>query len=363
MGTPGRTPLALVARWLGVVLLVALALPGPAGAQSPPSIALAPDHARAATSGTWTIQVSGSGFYANRSDGRISFDGDATSFPFTTNGNGFFNVTIAPGRRGPGPKQVVAVQPNVCAPRAVCGASASATFWAMDGTVTDESTGRTDCGPAGAPFSVRVEGRGWDPNRAGYVTFARNGVAVDRRIRIPVNKDGTWSTAGWGLPAQPASGTYEFVLDDANKREVRLPWTIPCPVGPTTTIAPTTTTIRPDVSTTSTTAPVAAAELFVEPALGPPGFVTSVRGVGYPPGPVTVRWTGGVGQVTATAAADGTFSVPLLVLPNDRLGQRSVVAEAGPVSLERPFLVVPGTVQPSGRDVAQITRARRHLQR
>ncbi|MGI8791841.1 MAG: hypothetical protein ACR2H3_01455 [Acidimicrobiales bacterium] len=157
------------------------------------------------------------------------------------------------------------------------------------------------------------------------------------------------------MPAQSAGPTYTIYISDLNKFELTLPWTIPCPIVATTTTTSTSTTVPP----TTTTTPVAATTLKAEPPLGPPGFVTVVSGTGFPAGPVLVRWEGGIGSVTANAAADGTFRTQLLVMPGDRIGPRAVVAKGGAVEQIAAFLVVPNTVSPSGRDVTQINRIRR----
>jgi hypothetical protein len=91
--------------------------------------------------------------------------------------------------------------------------------------------------------------------------------------------------------------------------------------------------------------------------------VAAARGTGWPEGTVQLRWSPGIGAFTATVGVDGTFSVPVLVFHRDVLGPRTLSATDGRVSATTPFLVVPSSVQPSGQDVAQISRARRFLQR
>lgn len=350
------------ARLIGTLVLLATALaPAPVAAQTapPPAISINPRYAAAGTSGTWTIQVSGSGFFPNSSSGVLGFAGSPVG-SFTTNDSGAFGpVTIAPARRGPGAYQVTAFQPDPCGPRAVCGTkSAQATFRSLSLVGTDVATGR-DCAPAGVDFTLQVAGQGWEPAGSNTVSaqLLRDGSAVASVIRRPVAPDGTWS-GSMAVPAQPAGSTYElFASDVTMKASVRVPWTIPCPPGPATT---TTTSTSTTIATTTTTAPsTVVATLLAHPALGPPGFVTSVRGTGFPPGPVALRWEGGVGTASAVAGPDGTFTAQFLVLPGDRPGPRSAVATSGLVSANAPFLVVQGTVKPSGRDVSQITRLRR----
>ncbi|MGW7102633.1 hypothetical protein [Streptomyces sp. NPDC054838] len=86
------------------------------------------------------------------------------------------------------------------------------------------------------------------------------------------------------------------------------------------------------------------------PAIGKPGFVTSVRGEDFPPGvPVRFTWQPGI---TAAAAPtrpgrDGRFIGQLLILAKDQTGPRTITASGpGFAPVQTGFLVVSGTVQP-----------------
>ncbi|MEW1610989.1 MULTISPECIES: hypothetical protein [unclassified Streptomyces] len=90
--------------------------------------------------------------------------------------------------------------------------------------------------------------------------------------------------------------------------------------------------------------------IIAVPAVGKPGFVTSVRGKDFPPGaPVKLTWKPGI---TASAAAtlpnpDGTFIAQLLILAKDRTGPRTITARGPGFSpVKTPFLVVLGTITP-----------------
>jgi hypothetical protein len=91
-------------------------------------------------------------------------------------------------------------------------------------------------------------------------------------------------------------------------------------------------------------------KLTVNPGIGPPGFVTQVNGVGFPPNtPLTVTWSVGVGSTQVTTSATGTFSVQLLVMSEDMPGNRFAQVPTFPTAIA-PFLVVPGSLQPGGDD-------------
>lgn len=90
--------------------------------------------------------------------------------------------------------------------------------------------------------------------------------------------------------------------------------------------------------------------IIAVPAIGKPGFVTSVRGKDFPPGaPVKLSWNPGI---TAAAAPtlpnpDGTFIAQLLILAKDRTGPRTITARGPGFSpVKTPFLVVLGTITP-----------------
>jgi hypothetical protein len=106
--------------------------------------------------------------------------------------------------------------------------------------------------------------------------------------------------------------------------------TVPCPIDPSIT---------------------------VEPEQGPTGYTVLVRGDDFHPGStVTLRWDRGIEggrEHTVSVAADGTFKVYLLILPNDLAGRRTLLAglpgepDAFPDVADE-YLVVPGVGRPSG---------------
>jgi hypothetical protein len=69
------------------------------------------------------------------------------------------------------------------------------------------------------------------------------------------------------------------------------------------------------------------AVLTLDPPIGPPGFVTVARGIGFPAGAsVRLSWDRGIGTVNTKADAQGGLRVPVLIFLHDRLGQRNLTA-------------------------------------
>lgn len=88
------------------------------------------------------------------------------------------------------------------------------------------------------------------------------------------------------------------------------------------------------------------------PAIGKPGFVTSVRGKDFPPGaPVRFTWKPGITAAAAPTVPqpDGTFIGQLLILAKDETGPRVITARGPGFSpVKTDFLVVIGNWQPPG---------------
>ncbi|WP_432957820.1 VWA domain-containing protein [Micromonospora haikouensis] len=118
-----------------------------------------------------------------------------------------------------------------------------------------------------------------------------------------------------------------------------------------------TATVREVSATRTAQAPVQviAPRLRVDPAIGPPGFVTAAVGTGFPPGAtVRLRWQPGITATpdTVTVGADGSFRTQVLVLRKDELGPRDLTAGRASgrafasVRATEPFLVVPRGLDP-----------------
>lgn len=210
------------------------------------------------------------------------------------------------------------------------------------------------CGPTGAlpdTYSLTVKGSSFPPLQAedpSIVDLKFGGTAAGEEVYV--DPDGVFSTTI--TPGRHAAGTYRVEATDRRDRFLATaPFVVPCSTETTATTAPEVTVTTTPPPPPPPTGPAPACSLV--PAVGPPGFVTEAACSGFPAGSTAVlRWAPGLGTTTVGVAADGTFRVPVLILPRDVLGPREIVAEAGGVSARAPFLVVPPTVSPSGGDVA-----------
>lgn len=104
---------------------------------------------------------------------------------------------------------------------------------------------------------------------------------------------------------------------------------------------------------------IRAPRVAVNPAIGPPGFVTLAQGAEFPPGTqVRLAWEVGITTTpdTVTVRPDGTFDAQMLVLRKDVIGPRTLRADFvtgtpfGTVRTEQPFLVVPRPIGPPNFD-------------
>ena len=354
-----------------------------------PAITLNPASAPAGTSGTWSITVVGTGFPAG---GHVRVKFDLQEFGVAiANRTGSFSLPITPGRRPAGTYTVEALYcgGGACFPPVLATFTSVPSMRAYD-QPSLATTGKELCGPAGPGFnwSLHVSGAFWRADGPGRISnrvtvlFFRL-TEVVARTSATVGADGTWRVDSWAVPAQPAAppGTYTVRGTDIHRQlkpdagsEVSLPWTVPCVTPPTVTRPkppdppvrnpdpprqpdPPIVTVPPTVSDPPKVTPQPV--LACSPCLGPPGFVTQLAGAGFPAGAaVTLRWAPGLGDKVVVADAAGAFSTQMLVMPGDTLGPRQATGEVagGGPKAATPFLVVPLTVTPSGRDVAQLVR-------
>lgn len=91
-------------------------------------------------------------------------------------------------------------------------------------------------------------------------------------------------------------------------------------------------------------------KIIAVPPIGPPGFVTLVRGTDFPAGaPVTLTWSPGItaAAVPARPGANLKFTAQLLILTKDQTGPRTITATGpGFSAVTTPFLVVDNTFTP-----------------
>ncbi|EST37006.1 hypothetical protein N566_15360 [Streptomycetaceae bacterium MP113-05] len=91
-------------------------------------------------------------------------------------------------------------------------------------------------------------------------------------------------------------------------------------------------------------------ELTISPEVGPPGTVVIARGKNFPPGiQVELTWKPGITAQASPVLAgrDGSFEAQVLVLRKDRLGPRTLRADAPLLKrLNEEFLVVARQLQP-----------------
>lgn len=93
--------------------------------------------------------------------------------------------------------------------------------------------------------------------------------------------------------------------------------------------------------------------LTLDPTVGPLGTVVAATGAGFPKNAtVTLSWNPGIGTATASTDANGSFVQRILIMPNDRLGHRVLIATAPGLSqtVQAQFLVEPLSVDPGGKD-------------
>ncbi|MFE1268271.1 HYR domain-containing protein [Streptomyces sp. NPDC058758] len=120
------------------------------------------------------------------------------------------------------------------------------------------------------------------------------------------------------------------------------------------TVRATASSLPPDPETGNNTATaplrVVQPRLEVTPRVVRPGEPVAVRGTDFPPGErVRLVWSTGLTADTAplTVGRDGSFETQVLVLRKDRIGLRSLRAEAARLErLEEPVLVVRHALQP-----------------
>ncbi|MEO6797785.1 MAG: hypothetical protein ABI401_16660 [Candidatus Dormibacter sp.] len=202
---------------------------------------------------------------------------------------------------------------------------------------TAKPSGRPKPTPAPAvvvppPYKIAVSGDNFDPFTAVLVTFDAGPGGTPEST--PAQTDGFGHFAVTLTVRQRAEGQHLVRADDFRQREADAIYSVPC--------------FQPSVS--------------MNPPIGPPGFVTTVVGSGFPPNSklVDLNWASPslpspLPKVLMTDA-NGGFSFPILVLYHDGTGPRIIQAivpnpfgaEAGSaIEADAPFLVTLGRTQPA----------------
>lgn len=182
------------------------------------------------------------------------------------------------------------------------------------------------------PYKIAVAGDNFDPFTAVLVTFDAGPGGTPESTQAQT--DGFGHFAVTLTVRQRAEGLHLVRADDFRQREADAIYKVPC--------------FQPSVS--------------LNPPIGPPGFVTTVVGSGFPPNSklVDLNWASPalpspLPKVVMTDA-NGGFSFPILVLYHDLGGPRTIQAivpnpfgaEAGSaIEADAPFLVTLGRTQPA----------------
>jgi hypothetical protein len=189
--------------------------------------------------------------------------------------------------------------------------------------------------PAAAPpvtYTINVDGVNFNPYSAVLVTFDAGPGGTPESFERTTDVFGHFS-----LDIQVrgrSEGVHLIRADDFRQREADATYRIPC--------------FQPSVA--------------LDPPIGPPGFVTSAVGTGFPPNAsiAYLNWANPALRSplpnNIKTDGNGAFQIPILVLYHDLLGPRMLQAivanpfgdRAGSaIEADAPFLVTPGRSQPT----------------
>jgi hypothetical protein len=221
-----------------------------------------------------------------------------------------------------------------CFQPATAVALASDTFKPGSPRATPRPTARANPTPTppAVTYTIAVEGVNFNPYSAVLVTFDAGPGGTPESFERTTDVFGHFSL---DIRVRSRSeGVHLIRADDFRQREADATYRIPC--------------FQPAVA--------------LNPPIGPPGFVTSVVGTGFPPNATIVQlnWSSPAlrsplpGNIKTDA--NGSFQIPILVLFHDMLGPRMLQAivanpygdRAGSaIEADAPFLVTPGRSQPT----------------
>jgi hypothetical protein len=211
---------------------------------------------------------------------------------------------------------------------------ASDTFKPGSPRATPKAAARPKATPAPPPvtYTINVDGVNFNPYGAVLVTFDAGPGGTPESFERTTDVFGHFN-----LDIQVRSrseGVHLVRADDFRQREADATYRIPC--------------FQPSVA--------------LNPPIGPPGFVTSVVGTGFPANASIVLLNWGSPALRSPLPksiktdANGSFQIPVLVLYHDLLGPRMLQAivanpfgeRAGSaIEADAPFLVTPGRSQPT----------------
>jgi len=181
------------------------------------------------------------------------------------------------------------------------------------------------------PYQIGVAGDNFNPFTAVLVTFDAGPGATPDSIQAQTDGFGHFATTL--SVSQRAEGQHLVRADDFRQREADAIYSVPC--------------FQPSVA--------------LNPPIGPPGFVTTIVGSGFPANSriVDLNWASPALASPLpkliTTDANGGFSYPILVLYHDGTGPRTIQAivpnpfgdQAGSaIEADAPFLVTLGRPQP-----------------
>jgi len=226
----------------------------------------------------------------------------------------------------------ISVTPNCFQPAAAV-TLASDTFKKIAPHTTPKPSAGTSAGPPQPEkTTINVTGNNFDPFSPVLITFDAGPGGSPQSFEAQTDVFGRFSS---DIPvSMPAEGLRLIRADDFRQREADATYTIPC--------------FQPSVA--------------LDPPIGPPGFVTTAVGSGFPAKStiVVLNWQGPslLSPLPATIKTDayGAFQIPILVLYHDLLGPRLLRAivdnpfgdRAGSaIEADAPFLVTPGRSQPA----------------
>ena len=194
---------------------------------------------------------------------------------------------------------------------------------------------RATATPAAAPpvtYTISVDGVNFNPFSAVLVTFDAGPGGTPESFERTTDVFGHFN---FDIQVRSrAEGVHLVRADDFRQREADTTYTIPC--------------FQPAVA--------------LNPPSGPPGFVTSAVGTGFPANAsiVVLNWMSPALRSplpkTIKTDGNGSFQIPVLILYHDLLGPRMLQAivanpfgeRAGSaIEADAPFLVSPGRSQPS----------------